>query len=100
MKTLSHLALSFVAAAALVACAAEPAPDSAEVSQGLTCSPGAEMCDFGCYYQGGPSSDDCIVKCNASGTAWTTIQSCGWAQNFPYSSSCLDAQPHPICKNN
>ncbi len=79
-----------------------PAPKlSTSQSQLITCTPSAKMCDFGCYYVGGPSSDDCIVKCNASGTGYTLYQSCGWAQNFPYSSSCLDRpNNNPICQNN
>jgi hypothetical protein len=71
----------------------------------LSCTPGAEMCDFGCGFDGSqwdgptPSSDDCIIRCTTSGT-WELVANCGWAQNFPYSSSCLDTRPHPVCENN
>jgi hypothetical protein len=64
------------------------------------CTPGTESCDWGCYYVGGPSTDDCIVRCNASGTGYVVVENCGYAQNFPYSSSCLEIQPHPVCEWN
>lgn len=64
------------------------------------CTPNDETCDFSCVAQGGPSSSDCIVKCNSTGTAWVTIADCGWAQNGHTSSSCLDRDPHPVCENN
>lgn len=67
----------------------------------LTCTPGAKVCDFSCYLSGGPSSDDCIVKCNAAGTAFVPFESCGWAQNSVYSSSCLDLPPNnAVCQWN
>jgi hypothetical protein len=67
----------------------------------LTCTPGAKVCDFACYLSGGLSSDDCIVKCNAAGTAFVPFENCGWAQNSVYSSSCLDLPPNDaICQWN
>ncbi len=114
MMNQSFAKLVMVSAFALVAgvagCVAEeettqaPAPVEqpalAEQSQLLTCTPGYKMCDFSCYYVGGPSSNDCIVRCNTAGTGWVRAQDCGWAQNFPYSSSCLDRPQGPICQNN
>lgn len=90
----------------VVGCTAQPADldevntSTAEAATTVHCTPGQETCDIGCFYDGGPSSDDCIIKCNVAGTAWVTITSCGWAQNFPYSASCLNSQPHPVCQNN
>jgi hypothetical protein len=80
----------------------EEAPATLGTSQQLiSCTPGAKVCDFSCYLSGGPSSDDCIVKCNAAGTAFVPFQNCGWAQNSVYSSSCLDLPPNnAICKWN
>ena len=70
-------------------------------SQLTTCTPGYKSCDFSCYYSGGPSSDDCIVQCNPAGNGYLPVQSCGWAQNSVYSSSCLDLPPsNAICKWN
>lgn len=70
-------------------------------SQLITCTPGYKSCDFSCYYSGGPSSDDCIVKCNAAGNGYIPVENCGWAQNSVYSSSCLDLPPsNAICKWN
>ena len=72
----------------------------------VTCTPGAETCDYGCNFDGAqwngptPTTDDCIIRCNSTGTAWELVQNCGYAQNFPYSSSCLNTQPHPVCENN
>jgi hypothetical protein len=72
----------------------------------VTCTPGAEICDYGCGFDGSqwdgptPSSDDCIIRCNAAGNAWQLVAECGWAQNFPFSASCLNTQPHPVCQNN
>jgi hypothetical protein len=66
----------------------------------LLCTPGSQMCDYACYYVGGPSTNDCIVQCNATGTGWIKIQDCGWAQNLPYSSSCYETQPYPVCEWN
>jgi hypothetical protein len=107
-KQTSHKRLFvFATCLAVAGCATEPsAPtDEAQTSEqeaAVTqiCTPGQETCDIGCFYDGGPSTDDCIIKCNATGTAWLTIASCGWAQNFPFSASCLNSQPHPVCKNN
>jgi hypothetical protein len=103
MTNMTHaIALSIVAAMAVMGCAASDPPprDVAATEQAVTCTPGYETCDYACYYNGGPTTDDCIIQCNATGTGWITIQSCGYAQNLPYSSSCLDSQPHPICQNN
>ncbi len=76
-------------------------PVETSTSQGITCTPGARSCDFACGYGGGYSSDDCIVQCNAAGNGYVTVDNCGWAQNFPYSSSCLDVPPNnAICKWN
>jgi len=107
MKTPKDLLLSMIltTALALAACATEDAsggagPATSEQESALTCTPGAEMCDYGCNYVGGPTTNDCIVRCNSTGTAWVKIQDCGWAQNWPYSSSCLDATPHPVCQWN
>ena len=41
-----------------------------------------------------------MINCNATGTAWKTLIDCGYAQNFPFSSSCFDTEPHPLCQNN
>ena len=101
--------ITILAVLALASCMTSEEPAAAEepamsiVESAATrriCTPGAEMCDWGCFYVGGPSTDDCIVKCNATGTAWTLVENCGWAQNFPYSSSCLETQPHPVCQWN
>ena len=95
---------TLVAGFAIAACATdEPVkndPVTSTTVQKETCTPGYETCDYGCYEQHGPSTNDCIIQCNAAGNDFITIWDCGWAQNFPYSSSCLDSQPHPICQNN
>jgi hypothetical protein len=100
MKSINHLFLLAVASLA-VACA-EPALDTSEVEASLTqiCTPLTTTCDFGCFFNGGPSTDDCIIICNASGTAWKTVANCGFAQNGQTSSSCRNAQPFPVCENN
>ena len=87
-----------------------PAPDTkaqtSTAESALSCTPGAETCDYGCGFDGStwngptPSSDDCIIRCNAAGTGWDLVVDCGWAQNFPYSASCLNSQPHPVCQDN
>jgi hypothetical protein len=107
MKTPKDLLLSMIltVALALAACATEGAsggaePATSEQESALTCTPGAEVCDFCCEISGGPSSNDCIVRCNSAGTAWVKAQDCGWAQNATYSSSCLDASPHAVCQWN
>lgn len=104
--TIRAIALSIALCAALAGCMtdrdvepqAEPATSVQESA--VTCTPGYETCDIGCFYDGGPSSDDCIIKCNAAGNAWITLENCGWAQNGTTSASCLNSQPHPICKWN
>lgn len=98
-----RILITLVATLGLGACATESADDVGTVDQGVQsvrCTPGEEKCDIGCFYDGGPSTDDCIIKCNADGNEWITLQSCGWAQNFPFSASCLNSQPHPRCENN
>lgn len=96
----------------LAGCAADPAdapdtePQTSTEQSLVSCTPGAETCDYGCGFDGSewnnptPTSDDCIIRCNAAGNAWVLVSECGWAQNFPYSSSCLNSQPHPVCQNN
>jgi hypothetical protein len=88
-----------VAASALVACATQDV-ETSTVEDALTCTPGQQTCDYGCFFQGGPSTNDCIIRCNATGTGWITIQDCGWAQNFPFSSSCFPSQPRAVCQLN
>jgi hypothetical protein len=103
-----NLFLGLITCLAIAGCAsdaddANPVDEVTTAEQEITtqiCTPGQETCDIGCFYDGGPSTDDCIIKCNATGTNWVTIASCGWAQNFPFSASCLNSQPHPVCKNN
>jgi hypothetical protein len=97
-----HARNTFLVIAASVmfaACATEPV-ETTSVEEGLTCTPGEQTCDYGCAFQGGPSTNDCIIRCNATGTGWITIADCGWAQNFPYSSSCFPSQPRPRCEFN
>lgn len=104
-KTAVSFALALSVAVAFAACT-DQAPSNTEADevgvseQAITCTPGYETCDVGCYYDGGPSTDDCIIRCNAAGNGWITLENCGWAQNFPYSASCLASQPHPVCQNN
>lgn len=77
----------------------EPADSAAaEISIFGLCTPGYQMCDT-CWVVGGNSAEDCIVQCNAQGTGWIEVENCGWAQNFPYSSSCYPSQP-PRCEWN
>jgi hypothetical protein len=87
---------------AATACSTDDATKTASSVSADTesCTPGQKTCDYGCYAQGGPTTNDCIVQCNAAGDGWITLQDCGWAQNLPFSSSCLDSQPNPICQNN
>jgi hypothetical protein len=37
---------------------------------------------------------------SVAGTGWELVVDCGWAQNFPFSASCLNTQPYPVCQNN
>ncbi len=99
-QLLRALVLAVVLAA--VGCTTTDAPpvETSTAESALVCTPGDETCDWGCGWVGGPSTNDCIVRCNSTGTAWIKVQDCGWAQNFPYSSSCLDSRPHPVCQNN
>ena len=94
--------LLLILTAALAACSADaPQTSSSEAAAfTLICTPNDETCDFGCFFQGGPSSSDCIIQCNSTGTAWVTIADCFWAQNGQTSASCLDKDPHPVCENN
>ncbi len=69
-----------------------------EVASEVTCTPGYRMCET-CWIVGGNSAEDCIVQCNSTGNGWVEVENCGWAQNFPYSSSCYPAQP-PRCEWN
>ena len=98
--TMQHVLLTFTLSLALAACAAQDPVDPVETTiqeSALTCTPDDETCDWGCGWVGGPSTNDCIVRCNAAGTGYIEIEDCGWAQNFPYSSSCFDTSPHPVC---
>lgn len=99
MHTRNTFLLAIVAGVALTACAT-PDVETSTVEDALTCTPGQQTCDYGCFFQGGPSTNDCIIRCNATGTGWITIEDCGWAQNFPYSSSCFPSQPRPVCQFN
>jgi hypothetical protein len=96
---------STLAFAGCVADEVTEAPTSTD-DYALSCTPGYETCDYGCNFDGAqwngptPTTDDCIIRCNAAGNGWELVVNCGWAQNFPYSSSCLDSQPHPVCQNN
>jgi hypothetical protein len=96
MKTLmtSLLLLTFAA------CAADEPPSTSIDESAVTCTPGVSFCDWGCGLVGGQSTNDCIVRCNPSGTGWINVQDCGWAQNFPYSSSCFDGGVPPVCQSN
>ncbi|MEO7730431.1 MAG: hypothetical protein ABIY55_05625 [Kofleriaceae bacterium] len=97
---------------AFAGCATNEVDDPDTESQSSTeqdlvsCTPGEETCDYGCNFDGSqwngptPTTDDCIFRCNAAGNGWGLVVDCGWAQNFPYSSSCLNTQPHPVCQNN
>lgn len=99
------LGLAF-AGCATDAAAPEAEPQISTAQDAVTCTPGAETCDYGCAFDGStwndptPSTDDCIIRCNAAGTGWDLVVDCGWAQNFPFSASCLNSQPHPVCQNN
>ena len=112
ITTISKLFMACTLTFAFAACFSDEAvtPEPKEMTSteefALSCTPGAEMCDFGCNFDGAqwngptPTSDDCIIRCNPAGNGWNLVVNCGWAQNFPYSSSCLDSRPHPVCQNN
>src|SRR5262245_56502466 len=58
-----------VAGFAIAACATDD-PSKTDVPVTATtvqkseiCTPGYETCDYGCYEQHGPSTNDCIIKC-------------------------------------
>jgi len=99
------LALAFAGCVDEVA-APTPEPQTSTKESADTCTPGEETCDWGCNFDGAqwngptPTTDDCIIRCNAAGNGWVLVVNCGYAQNFPYSSSCFNSQPHPICQNN
>ena len=93
--------LLFITLAAACMTVEEPVEGETSTSQSeLSCQPGTEICDYGCNTVGLPSTNDCIVRCNSKGTGWTLVEDCGWAQNWPYSSSCYPSQPHPHCEWN
>jgi hypothetical protein len=100
------LGLAFAGCVSDEVAAPEPEAQTSTEQYVVSCTPGAETCDYGCNFDGAqwdgptPSSDDCIIRCNAAGTGWQLVVNCGWAQNFPYSASCLNSQPHPVCQNN
>jgi hypothetical protein len=100
------LALTFAGCVSDDVAAPETEPQTSTQQSALQCTPGAETCDYGCNFDGSqwngptPSTDDCIIRCNATGTAWQLVVDCGYAQNFPYSASCLNSQPEPVCQNN
>lgn len=103
MKNLMGCVLAIAMAGSMAACAGEverATEHTEEAESALTCTPGEQMCDWGCYYVGGPSSSDCIIRCNAAGNGFIKVQDCGWAQNFPYSSSCRDRPAGPVCEWN
>lgn len=111
-NTISKLLMACTAALAFAGCvsdegaAPEPEVQTATEESAVSCTPRAETCDYGCNFDGAqwdgptPTTDDCIIRCNAAGNGWQLVENCGWAQNFPYSASCLNSQPHPICQNN
>ena len=100
------LGLAFVGCVNDDVAAPETEAQTSTAQSAVSCTPGTETCDYGCNFDGAqwdgptPTTDDCIIRCNATGTAWTLVEECGYAQNFPFSSSCLNSQPHPVCQNN
>lgn len=100
------VALAFAGCVTNDIAAPEPEAQSSTEQHTRVCTPGAETCDYGCGFDGGqwdgptPSTDDCIIRCNATGTGWQLVVNCGYAQNWPFSASCLNSQPHPVCQNN
>ena len=100
------LGLAFAGCATDDVAAPETEAQTSTEQHAVSCTPGAETCDYGCNFDGAqwdgptPTTDDCIIRCNAAGNAWQLVVNCGYAQNFPYSSSCLNSQPHPVCQNN
>jgi hypothetical protein len=104
--TACTLALAFAGCVTSEVAAPEPEAQASTKESALSCTPGAETCDYGCNFDGAqwdgptPTTDDCIIRCNAAGTGWALVVDCGWAQNFPYSASCLNTQPHPVCQDN
>jgi len=99
MTTPKHLLISLTMTLALAACGVDSTIDTSTDRSALTCTPGSQTCDYGCNWVGLPTTNDCIVQCNSSGTGYFLVQDCGWAQNLPYSSSCLESQP-PRCEWN
>lgn len=112
ITTIQKLFMACTLGIGFVGCVADPSAtpeteaQTSSTQSALACTPGAETCDYGCGFDGSswdnptPTTDDCIIRCNATGTAWELVVDCGWAQNFPYSASCLNSQPYPICQNN
>jgi len=109
--TIRTLFITCTLGLAFAGCVDEVAPPETEAETSteqalVSCTPGAETCDYGCNFDGAqwdgptPTTDDCIIRCNAAGNAWELVAECGWAQNFPYSASCLNTQPNPVCENN
>ena len=96
---IKSILLALALSLSLAACAADDTVDTSSTESTLLCTPGAQMCDYGCNYVNLPTTNDCIVKCNSTGTKWLLVQDCGWAQNLPYSSSCLESSP-PRCEWN
>lgn len=106
LLTTCTLALAFAGCMTGEVAAPDTEPQTSTVDDAVSCTPGAETCDYGCGFDGSdwngptPSTDDCIIRCNAAGNGWQLVVDCGWAQNFPFSASCLNSQPHPVCQNN
>jgi len=106
--TIKKLLMACTLGLAFAGCVADEvaAPETEVQTSAEMCTPGVETCDYGCNFDGSqwdgptPTTDDCIIRCNAAGTGWQLVVDCGWAQNFPFSSSCLNTQPHPVCQNN
>lgn len=97
---IKHLLLALTFSCSLAACSVDAPPVETSTSESaLVCTPGAQMCDYGCNYVGLPTTNDCIVQCKANGSGWFLVKDCGWAQNLPYSSSCLESSP-PRCEWN
>ena len=103
--TIQKLFIACTLSLAFAGCATDESPTSS-VQSAVTCTPGAQTCDYGCGFDGSswdnptPTTDDCIIRCNAAGNAWVLVEECGYAQNFPFSASCLNSQPHPVCQDN
>jgi hypothetical protein len=58
------------------------------------CVPNERKCDFECIVSGpsrGTSAEDCLLRCNADGTAFAFEANCGTAQHDLFSDSCRPA---------